>query len=211
MDDLTLNLIVLSATFTAAGLIFFFVRRSQASNEKAIRQMALEKGWTVETLREPLAWGLRLTTRRWTLEALSRSSGKESGPGSSDISMQTTWRADAPGLTLLIGERNSHADLGIFGDMAMRQILQTALGKDADGLKEIQAGSEAFRQKFMLWAQNPDAFRPTSAFESALLNWKGPKPLIKRTSEGLTIELRGVHLKKIGEIGALVQLGEMLL
>ena len=211
MDDITLNLIVLAAAAFIAGAIFFFVRRSQLQKAQEIKQMAAERGWRYETLREPLAWGLRLTAPRWTLEAISRSSGKEAGPGSSDVSMQTTWFADSPGSPLLIGERQTQASLGEFGDLLVRQVLQLALGAEAEGLVEIQVGSPAFRQKYMLWAQNPDDVRIPSALESVLLNWKGQKPLIKRTSQGLMIELRGVHLRNPAELSALVQLGELLL
>ncbi len=211
MDDITLNLVVLGATVVIAGMIFFLVRRGQSQRAQEIMQMAAERGWRYEALREPLAWGLRLTAPRWTLEAISRSSGKEAGPGSSAVSMQTTWFADAPGSPLLIGERQTQASLGEFGELLVRQVLQLGLGADAEGLGEIQVGSAAFQKKYMLWARNPDDLRISSALESILLNWKGQKPLIKRTSQGLTIELRGVHLRNPAELSALVQLGELLL
>jgi hypothetical protein len=211
MDDITLNLIVLAVFALIGGLIFFLVRRKQAENGQKIIQMAAEHGWTYESIREPLTWGLRLKSPRWTLEAISRSSGKEAAPGSSDVAMSTTWQADAPGSTLLIGERTSQASLGGFGDLIVRQVLQLALGADAAGLAEVQAGSEAFRKAYMLWAQNPTEIPLTSSIESALLAWKGVKPLIKRTSEGLTIELRGVRLQKADEIYVIIQLGETLL
>lgn len=211
MDDITLNLLVLAVLAIAGGLIFLLIRGKQAQNEQQIRQMAAENGWTYQSIREPLAWGLKLTSPRWTLEALSHSSGRESGPGSSDIAQNTVWRANSPGATFLLGPRAGQADLGGFGDLLQQQVLQLALGADADGVREIQAGSAAFQQKYMLWARNPDADRISPALESALLNWKGVKPVIKRTSEGLTIELRGTRLEKPAEIGALVQLGETLL
>lgn len=211
MNDITLNLIVLAAVALLGGLIFLIVRRNQARNEQEIVQMAVERGWKYEPLREPLAWGLRLTSPRWMLEAISRSSGKETGPGSSDVSMQTTWHAAAPGSTLLIGERQSQVVLGAVGDILVRQVLQLALGADAEGLEEIQVGSGAFQQRFMVWAQDPDDVQIPSALQSILLNWRGQKPLIKRTSKGLTIELRGVHLRKPADLSALVQLGEIFI
>ncbi len=127
--------------------------------------------------------------------------------------MSTIWHADAHGSTILIGERTSQANLGGIGDMLTRQVLQLALGRDADGLTEIQAGSEAFRQKYMLWAQDrTEAERLlTPRLESVLLGWKGKKPLIKRTSSSLTIELRGVRLQKAEAIFALVHLGGLFL
>jgi len=211
MDDITLNLLVIAVLAITGGLVFLIVRRKQAHTEQELRQLAAESGWKVESIREPLAWGLKITSPRWTLEALSRSSGRESGPGSSDVAMLTTWHAPAPGSTLLIGPRASTANLGGMGEMLTRQVLQLALGADATGLTEIQAGSAAFQQKYMLWAQNPANARLSPNLETTLFNWKGSQPLIKRTSEGLTIELRGVRLAKPAEIRALVALGEILL
>lgn len=213
MDDLTLNLIVILAVAILVGGIFLIIRHKQAANEQKLRQMAAERGWTYQPFREPLAWGLRLSAPGWTFEALSRSSGRETAPGSSDVAMSTTWRADAPGSTLLIGPRTSQANLGSLGEAISRQVLQLALGADADGLVEIQAGSAALRQKYMLWTQDPAEAEKllTLAVQSALLKWKGQPPLIKRTSDGLTIELRGVRLTKADEILSVVNLGKVLL
>lgn len=210
MDDITLNLITFAAFLLIGGLVFFFVRRRQAQNEQELIQLAATKGWKYETVHEPLASGLRLSSPRWTLEAISSSSGRESGPGSSDVSASTTWRADAPGSTFLLGERTSQANLGEMGEMLTRQVLQLALGADANGLHEIQTGSPAFQQKYMLWAKDDELSIP-SGIENILLGWKGRKPLIKRTSSGLVIELRDTHLKKAPDLMALVQLGESIL
>ncbi len=211
MDDITLNLLVIAVLAILGGLVFLLVRRKQAKNEQELRQLAAERGWQYESVREPLAWGLKLTSPRWTLEALSRSSGRESGPGSSDVAMLTTWHAPAPGSTFLLGPRTSTANLGGMGEMLQQQVLQLALGADANGLSEIQAGSAAFQQKYMLWAQHPETVRLSPALESALLAWKGVQPVIKRTSAGLTIELRGVRLANPAELRALVELGEQIL
>lgn len=211
MDDILLNLIVFAALAIVGGLVFVLVRQRQAQSRQEIIQMAAEKGWQIETLREPLRWGERLISPGWRLEATSRASGRELDSGSSDVAMQTVWSADQPGPTLLIGERSSQANLGSLGGMLQQQVLQLALGPDANGLTEIRAGSAAFQQKYMLWAQNPADVRLSPALESALLNWKGPQPLIQRTRKGLTIELRGIHLKKAREFQALVQLGEATL
>jgi hypothetical protein len=213
MDDITLNLIVLAAFALIGGVIFLLVQRKQANSEQKIVQMAAEHGWKYESIREPLTWGLRLKSPRWTLAAISHSSGKEVAPGSSEVAMSTIWQADAHGSTLLIGERKSQINLGAVGEILSRQVLQLALGENAVGLVEIQAGSEAFRQKYMLWAKDTVGTEQllTPAIESSLLAWKGEKPLIKRSSEGITIELRGVRLQKPNEINTIVQLGEALL
>jgi hypothetical protein len=43
------------------------------------------------------------------------------------------------------------------------------------------------------------------------LSWKGEPVLVKRTSDGLSIELRGVRLHKAAELRAMIQLGELIL
>ena len=213
MEDITLNLIVLAVLVLLGGIIFILVRRRQAGNEQTLIQMAADQGWKYESIREPLAWGLRLGSARWTLEALSRSSGQEADPGSSNVAMSTTWQADAPGSTLLIGARTSQVNLGGFGDTLTRQVLQLALGANADGLAEIQAGSETFRRKYMLWAKDPAEMEGlvTPALESALFTWKEQPLLIKRLSGILTIELRGKRLQKADDIQRLISLGESFL
>ncbi len=213
MDDIKLNLIMLAIFVLLGGGIFLLVRRGQAANDEKITRMAAERGWTAESIRQPLAWGVRLKSEKWTLEALSRSSGQEVAPGSSDVSMQTTWHAETPGSTLLIGPRTSQANLGSLGESLTRQVLRLAIGPEADRLVEVRSGSEAFRQKYMVWAQDPVEAKTllTPALEAALVAWKGAPPLIKWTAAGLTIELQGVRLKHAADILNFVQLGELVL
>lgn len=211
MDDITLNLVTLAGFALLGGLVFWLVRRKQAAEAQAVQDLAAEKGWKIETLREPLLWGERLISPRWSLEAISRSSGRESGPGSSEVAMQTIWHADQPGPTLLIGERSSQANLGSFGGMLQQQVLQQALGAEAEGLSETQLGSQALREKYMLWDTPDSEIHISPRLELILLEWKGVKPLIKRSSAGLTIELRGAHLKTAPDLLRLIDLGETLL
>jgi hypothetical protein len=150
MDDLTLNLLVIAAVGLLIGLIFLLVRLRQARAEQALIQFAAEHGLKYEKMRAPLSSSFRLDGTNWSLESVSRSSGQPTGEtGSSNIRLDTLWRTDLPGETLLIGERMSNAAPGSFGDMLMRQVLQIALGSEADGLQEIQTGSAEFRQKYM--------------------------------------------------------------
>jgi hypothetical protein len=213
MDDIALNLIVLVFFALLGGGIFWFVRSGQAKNEQQIRQLAAENGWKVESIQEPLAWGLRLKSANWTLVALSRSNGQSADSGSSNVSMSTVWQASVTGSTLLLGPCSSSVNLDGMGDLLTRQVLSQALGADADGLNEIQLDSEDLRQKYMFWAQQPVATEKliNPVVEKALLSWKGEPVLVKRTSEGLSIELRGVRLQKADELLALIQLGELFL
>jgi hypothetical protein len=213
MNDITLNLIVLLILSMVGAGIFLLVRRKQAEGEQKIIQLAASQGWEYGSIREPLAWGARLISPQWTLEAISRSSGKEAGPGSSDVVMSTTWHADTPGSTFFIGTRTSQANPNGISDLLTRQILQLALGSDAGGLDEIQIGSKSFRQQYMFRVQDPAEAEKilTPTLESALLAWKGQPLLIKRSSGGLTIELRGVRLKNSADILSLVRLGELFI
>lgn len=211
MDDITLNLIVIAVIGLLAGLIFLLVRQRQAQAEQALIQFAAENGLKYEKMRTPLASGFRLDGPGWSLESVSRSSGQPTGEtGSSNIRLDTLWRTDLPGSVLLIGERMSNAALGGFGEMFMRQFLQMALGSEADGLLEVQTGSAEFRQKYVVFAKTPESFRPSPALESALLNWRGQKPLIRRTTDGLDIEIRGARLEKPEELLQLIHLGKIL-
>ena len=213
MNEIILNLIVLAVLLVIGGGVYLLVRRKQAEAEQKIIQLARTNGWQYERVRQPLSWGVRISSTRWTFESLSISSGRESDSGSSNISMSTTWLAVAPGSTLLIGERTSQADLGGFGDMLVRQTLSMALGADANGLTEVHAGNPAFQKRYMIWAQDAAKVDKllTAQIESVLLSWKGTPPLIKHTSAGLSIEIRGMRIKKTEDIQSLVNLGTAML
>ncbi len=212
MDDITLNLIVLAVFVLLSIGIFLIVRRKQAEKEQLIVRMAANNGWNYESLREPLAWGMRLKSSGWTLEALSRSNGRETSPGSTDLDMSTIWQSRHPGSTLLINTRTSQADLGSIGEMLTRQVLQLALGDQAYGLKEIKFGSSTFQQKYMVWAQDQLSAEQllTPALQTNLIEWKGIPPLIKRVSGILSVEIKGKRINNPDEILALVTLGNML-
>lgn len=97
----------------------------------------------------------------------------------------------------------------LMGDMLLRQVMEITLGAEAVGVDEIPVGSETCRQSYAIWAGDAAAAKELvgSDREAVLLSWRGGKPIIKRTSDGLSIELRGVRLKKHDEILALAGLG----
>jgi hypothetical protein len=213
LDDILANILVILILAVLGGGIFFFVRRRQAEAGQKLAQMAGERGWQIETVSEPLAWGVRITGRGWTLAAISRSSGAEAGPGSSNIAMSTLWRADAPGSTILISARLAKSDLDDLGGAFSRRILEMALDLGANGLAEVQVGSEALRQKYRIWAQHSADAQAclTPAVEAALLAWKGTPPRIKRDRSGLQIELSGERLKNPIDLLAFIRIGEAFL
>jgi hypothetical protein len=213
MDDLVLNLVVLAVFAIAAVTLFGVARRRQALREQALRQAAAQRGWNYQPVREPLAWGLRISSPRWAIESLSRSAGVESGPGSSNIQESTRWQADCPGRAVLVGPRLPGSTLQGPGLALAQFMIVQAIGPEANGLHEVEAGSSTLRQRYSLWAQEPQDAQAliSPAVESALLGWKGKEPVIKRTQAGLSIEINGSRITKVEEIEALVQLGEALL
>jgi hypothetical protein len=213
MNDITLSLLVIIAVGLLVVIIFVLVRRNRAENEKRLAQMAVERGWTLEVVREPLMYGQRIRYKQWIIELMTKSSGQPVAPGSSNVVSSSIWRAQGSGGTILIGPRSAQINLGGLGEALIRQVLNQALGSEAEGMVEVQAGTENFRKNFMIWAKDPeDARKIISPFlETALLGWKNASPLIKRTTEGLQIELRNTRLQKAEDIENLVKLGDFLL
>jgi hypothetical protein len=213
LKDLLPHLAVLVGVGLLVALIFWLVHRHQAAQLRAVQELAAQRGWKLEPFREPLAWGERLSAGTWMLEAASRSHGREHGPGSSDVSMTTRWRAPMTGSRLIIGRRPAGAALGDLGAGLARRALELLLGEQIAGLQEVQSGSEALRARYMLWAEPGAGLEEllTPAVEAALLGWEGPDPVIRRRAGALEIELAGAHLKKPTELSALVALGEALL
>lgn len=213
MNEILLNLVVFAGIALVAGIVLLLVTRKQRQVEQQLQQFVQQKGWRFETIRERLVKGFRITSAEWTLEAISRSSDTDAEAGSSNMEQKTTWTSAQSGTTILIGPRTTQVNLGAMGEMLQAQVIHAALGKEAAGVQEVQAGSPSFRKRYMVWAQAvEDADRLlTPGVQSKLLSWTKVSPLIKRTSSGMTIELKGMHLKKIEDILKLVQLGESLL
>jgi hypothetical protein len=213
MNDITLSLLVVLAVGLLVVLIFVLVRRNRVEQEKLLKQMALERGWRLEVVRERLMSGYRIFHKEWQLDLLTQSSGGPEAEGSSNIIASTEWRAPGTGNTILIGPKTAQINLGGLGDALIQQVLQMALGTEAAGLMEIKEGSSQFQKDFMIWAKDPEEVRRLISpyLESTLISWKKYSPMIKRTREGLRIELRNTRLKKPQDIDTLVKLGEVLL
>lgn len=213
MNDITLTLLVMMAAGLLVVIVFALVHRSRSEQEQRLAEMAKERGWKVEVVREPLLYGFRISKKNWRIDLLSQSDGNPKPKSSSNVTASTVWHAPGAGSTILIGPRTSQIKLGGLGEGLLRQVLQMALGSEAEGLAEVQEGSESFRKNFMIWAREPeDVRRLISPFlESTLMKWKKYYPLLKRTQAGLTIEIRNAQLKKPEEIETLVKLGDLLL
>ena len=212
MDEIILNLIVLGSFIILAGVAFLLIRNKQIINRQNLEKFCGQKGWQLNFIKGRLEKGVRITSPEWRLETLKRSSDQEAGPGSTNIEHITTWFAALPGSTLLIGPKYSQAkplpSLNIF----IKRMIQESIGEEAKDIQEVQIGTLSFQNQFMVWAKDvyeAESFL-TPTLQSALISWKKGSLLIKRTSKGLTLELRGVYLQKPEDFLSLVQLGEKL-
>ena len=213
MNDITLSLLVVLAVGLLIVLIFVLVRRNRLEQEKQLKQMALERGWRLEVVRERLMSGYRIFHKEWQLDLLTQSSGGPEAEGSSNVTASTVWHAPGAGDTILIGPRTTQIKMGGLGDALIQQVLQMALGSEATGLVEVREGSTQFQKDFMIWAKDAEDVRRLISpyLESTLINWKKDSPMVKRTAAGLSIELRNIRLKKPEDIVTMIKLGEILL
>ena len=212
MDENTLSLLVILAVGLLVVLILVLSRRNRAAKEKALAQMALERGWKLEVVREHLVYGQRIRHNDWVIESLIESSGKPEAEGSSNVMASTVWKSPVTGSTVLVGPRTTQISLGGFGETITRQLLQMSLGKEAEGLEEVKAGSAEFQKLYMIWAKDPAVVVRiiNPFFESTLLNWAKYAPMVKRTAQGLSVELHNFSLKKPEEFETLAKLGNFL-
>jgi hypothetical protein len=213
MSELILNLLVITGVMMASGAIFILIQQKRKREKREIDALAEQNGWLVERIHEPLAKGFRLIGPGWVLETVIRSSGQEAGPGSTNMEKKTTWFSNIPCQPLLVGPRTTSLDLGPFAEQLMKKIIRAALGREADGVREISIGDTAFQKKYLVLARDKDEADKvlTPAIQTALSAWQKVLPVIIRTNEGTRIELKDFQLRKADEITALVQLGEMFL
>ncbi len=213
MSVLSQNLLVLAVAVVLGLAIFLGLRQKQGRDELKLQQLATDHGWQFERVRQPLAWGERYSTAQWRLEAMSTSAEVESGPGSSNIAMSTRWSSDRPGSPLLIGPRLGTASAGAMGEVLLQLTVQAALGAESSGVHEVAVDDGEFSRRYLVLARHDAeaAELLTPALREALLSATATRPLIKRTVQGLTVEVVGVHIKDGEELRRLVHLGETLL
>jgi hypothetical protein len=223
MENLIPSLIVIALCGVIIIAIFWLVNRNKVQQEQKIQEIASLRGWEYAAIREPLRSGYRLSGKHrgtdWVLEGIDEASGREAGPGSSEVSSTTCWQcqpAPLPGGMVAVGLRPSQNTAALSAAMSNTLIhaaLRLMLGSQAgavSSLKEVPAGSESFRQRFMVWAHDEqDANRLISSdTESALMAWPENLPvIIKLGPLGLEILHNKARLTKPAEINQLVELG----
>lgn len=213
MSELILNLLVIAGVLIAGVVIFILVHQKRKRERQEIDALAQQKGWLIEAIQEPLARGIRIFGPGWTLETIIRSFGQEAGPGSTNMEQKTTWISNKPCQPLLIGPRTTSLDLGPFAEQLAKRIVRAALGREADGVREVAIGDSTFEKKYLVLARDEAEVEKvlTPPLQAALVSWQKVLPVITRTNEGTRIELKGIHMRNSEEITALVQLGEMFL
>ena len=186
MNDALLNILVITVTLILIAGIFIVVNRRKQAQELQIKQLADEHGWQVFFIRESLRSGFVITNSTWRFESTATSSGRESGPGSTDISLCTTWTTSLPGSPVYIGSKTKGANLSGMIGRGAQTLLQYMTGSTMQNLSALQVGS------------------------SQLLAWTGMPLLIRQDANGLAVEINGFQGKKPDEILPIIQLGQAL-
>jgi len=207
LNDILSNLIVLAVLLVIGGGIFLVFHKRKTELDKRLDQAAREHGWKLQRIKEPLEWGVHITHPNWRLEAISRSSGQEPGPGSSNVSSHTLWQAQKPGSTVMLGPRTQGAGLN---EHLLRPLVQMLSGED---LVDVNIRNPELQARYMLRAADPASGEAllNPFLESALLDWKKTPPLIRSDSTGITMEIKGERLKTSEDLLAFIRIGEALL
>jgi hypothetical protein len=213
MSDVQSGLIVAAVTAVAVAGIFFWAGRSAQRKIAALQELCRRHGWAYESLAGRLQRGQRIAGDGWTLEAVSRSSGREAGPGSSDWDHVTLWSAhgEDPGRgTFIIGlNPGGTRDLPrLSADLFAR-----FLGPEAAGMRPYPAGGRLEPRFVLLAREAPPAMGFLDGRSQELLAaWPAALPLVVRSSPArLELRLTGRRLEKPEDVERLVKLGQSFL
>ena len=212
MNDALLNILVITVTLILIAGIFIVVNRRKQAQELQIKQLADEHGWQVFFIRESLRSGFVITNSTWRFESTATSSGRESGPGSTDISLCTTWTTSLPGSPVYIGSKTKGANLSGMIGRGAQTLLQYMTGSTMQNLSALQVGNRQLCERYTIFAQDETAARQllSTEVESRLLAWTGMPLLIRQDANGLAVEINGFQGKKPDEILPIIQLGQAL-
>lgn len=213
MSDFVFGLIVAGVTAVAAAGIFFWAGRAGKRRIEALRKLCRRRGWSYESLGGTLQRGHRLKGDGWTLDALSRSGGREAGPGSSDWDHATLWAAagEDPGRgTFLLG-----LNPGGMRDLSRMPagLLSRFLGPEAAGMRPYPVGGRLGPRFVLLAREEPPAMGFLDGRSQELLAaWPVSLPLVVRSSPArLELRVTGRRLEKPQDIERLAELGQSFL
>lgn len=209
MNDMVSGLMVAAVTAVAVAAIFFWAQRAKNRKIEALRSLCLQRGWNYERVRGTLHHGHRISGDGWVFEALSRSGGRETAPGSSDWSHSSQWRAvgEDPGRgTFMLGSR-----LGGMLDISRMppSLLSRFLGEEVSGLRTFAAGDRLDPRYVLFAREEPPAMGVLSSrAEELLLAWPQKLPLVVRSSPArLSLTALNQRLDRPGEVAAFIELG----
>ncbi len=212
MNDMVSGLIVAAVTAVAVAAIFFWTGRVKNRKIEALRSLCIQRGWNYERVSGSRHHGHRITGDGWVFEAISRSGGRETAPGSSDWAHSSQWRAvgEDPGRgTFMLGSR-----LGGMLDLSRMppQLLIRYLGDEIAGLRPFAAG-ERLDARYVLFAgEKPPALGFLEArSEDLLLAWPGKRPIVVRSSPArLSLTALNQRLEEPQAVAAFIELGQSL-
>lgn len=209
MNDMVSGLMVAAVTAVAVAAIFFWTGRARNKKIEALRSLCVQRGWNYERVSGPRHHGHRITGDGWLFEAVSRSGGRETAPGSSDWEHSSRWTATAedPGRgTFMLGSRPG----GMMNVSKMPPfLLSRFLGEEVSGLRPCPAG-ERLDPCYVLFSR---AEPPAMGFlspraEELLLAWPRRFPLVVRSSPArLALQVVGKRLEMPEDVARFIELG----
>jgi len=212
MTDVISGIMVAAVTAVVIVAIFFWTGQAKKKRIAALRDLCVQRGWIYRQESGALRHGHRIEGDGWALEAVSRSSGRETAPGSSDWGHSTIWSANGedPGRsTFILGSR-----LGGMMDISRMPaaLLSRFLGEEIAGFQAFSAG-ERLDARYVLFAREkpPAAGLLPARCEELLLAWPAQFPIVARSSPArLSLQLANKRLEKPGEVARFIELGESL-
>ena len=220
MSDIVGSLFVIAATAIVIIVIFVLVNKRNKKREQIIIELAKQKGWRYEKIKERLIDGYRLYGTHWTLEGLRESSNTTSDSGSSSVRDYTLLRTNevqfSPGV-MMIGPKQPEINLGGISEVLKHTMLKLMVGDEADdaeGIQESLIGRMALRERYMVWTNQEEKAREvlTPEVENALILYPGKvPPVVKINAKGLEVKLISLRLQTWAEINGLVAIGEAFL
>ncbi|MCC6145933.1 MAG: hypothetical protein IT308_00040 [Anaerolineaceae bacterium] len=226
MSEILQSMLVILATGILITLIFLFLSYRKRQKDTQMEQVARERGWTLERIRQPLISGYLLHGKTaqgtWSLETLAEASSTEASPGSSEVSHKTRWWStdiSLPGRAVIIGPLPAGSNTQVipsFSAPLFQMVLKKMLGEDAgwvSGLSQVGLKCPVLEKQFLCLANDEGDVNRLINFEveNVLLSLPDKiKPVIKFRSAGLEISLPGVQLASPAELEAVIRLGRSL-
>ncbi len=208
---MTDSLVVLIATLLAVAAVFILTGRAKALRREKLRRYCSENGWVFEPLAGRLSSGFRIVSAGWELETRTSSTGRDAGPGSSNVSSRTVWTAKGGGQPFprfRLGVRLS-GDIS-FG--ALPDWIKSAMLQEAAGCAEVPLPGGLARRYLLLAEGGVSAgdFLSAQAL-SRLLDWPAGWPLDARAEpEELRVTLEGRRLDAPDELRRFLDLAQAL-